>query len=75
MILGAMAKVRETFFNLNICIYHYSRPIVHFFNSQYFLYFRASLRSFKFNTHLSIYSSTLYYRINPLTHQYNESII
>lgn len=58
MILGAMAKVRETFFNLNICIYHYSRPIVHFFNSQYFLYFRASLRSFKFNTHLSIYSST-----------------
>lgn len=58
MILGAMAKVRETFFNLNISIYHYSRPIVHFFNSQYFLYFRASLRSFKFNTHLSIYSST-----------------
>ena len=43
MILGAMAKVRETFFNLNISIYHYSRPIVHFFNSQYFLYFRASL--------------------------------
>lgn len=68
MILGAMAKVRETFFNLNISIYHYSRPIVHFFNSQYFLYFRASLRSFKFNTHLPIYSSTHLHYIIELSH-------